>query len=243
MVAPFIMKHLDLRFGPGSRLAFGEDGNLVAEFNWRVQYDVCPTWLTLAIDHAKRATEHRIRRIEAWAGTSDELKAQTLLDEFQSSLQAVVAAATALEATYSAVLPLVQIPVMTRQSWQKNRTPRYAQVAEVLRRGFSLGNKHTKGIHANVREIYRLRDSAVHPTAELRPLVWHSEMKVPVEWQFDTYRARNTELIVAGVGQLLWQLSHHASIRNPRVQAFAVNMKLYLAELFPDGCPALPTAE
>ena len=122
MAAPFIMKHLNLGFGPGSRLVIGDDGNLSAEFNWHVQFDVCPTWLRIAIDHANRATYLGERRAEAWAGTDDKLKAQTLMDEFQSSLQAAVAAATALEATYSALLPLVDIPQSTLDHWSTAAT-------------------------------------------------------------------------------------------------------------------------
>lgn len=240
MTAPFIMKHLNLGFGPGSRLIFGADGQVHAEFNWQVQYDVCPTWLRLALDHLAESNRQRELRVIAWHGVNDDEKAKTLHAEFRASLQAIVCAATAVDATYASVNRLISVPLSVRQAWQKNRTPRFAQVHEVLRRAFCIGNNHAKGMYAGLREIYRLRDSAVHPAAEMKPLVLHPELKVPVEWQFDLYRAQNAATVVAGVGQLLWSLSHNRKPRHQSVVNFASNMRLYLSELYPGGVQQLP---
>ena len=239
----FIMKGLTLGIGAGSRLEFNEAGELQAHFNWQLHFDVAPTWLRIALDHATSAEEQRLKRVAAWAGLDENLKAATLQAEFKDSIQAVVAAATAVDATYASLFQLIAIPPALKESWQKNRTPRFAQVSEVFKRAFALGNKSTAIVYQNVRETYKLRDLAVHPAGVSKPPVWHSEMKVAVEWQFDTYRSKNAALIVAAVSRLYWQLAHNTKPKNPKVQQYAENLKVYLAELFPAGEPAMPGAD
>ena len=162
--------------------------------------------------------------------------------EFKDSIQAVVAAATAVDATYASLFQLITISPALKESWQKNRTPRFAQVSEVFKRAFVLGNKNTAIVYQNVRETYKFRDLAVHPSGISKPPVWHGEMHVAVEWQFDTYRAKNASLIVAAVSRLFWQLAHNTKPKNLKVQQYAENLKIHLAEMFPEGEPTMPSA-
>ena len=178
--------------------------------------------------------------MSAWQGTDDEAKARTLQSEFQASIQAVVAAATALDATYASVSKLIQIPADEREAWRRNRKARSAQVSEVLRRAFCIGEDQAKRMREDLKEIYRVRDLAVHPAAEMKPFVSHSEMNVLVEWQFDLYRASKAIMVVAGAGQILWVLAHNTKPTLPAIKNFASNMKIYLQELYPKGEPALP---
>jgi len=240
MTGIFIMKGLTLGMGPGSRLEFNEAGELQAHFNWQLHFDVAPTWLRIALNHASSAEKQRIKRVAAWAGSDENLKAATLQAEFEDSIQAVVAAATALDAAYSSLFQIVPMTPGLKQSWQKNRTPRFAQVSEIIKLAFSLNNKNTAIVYQNVREVYKFRDLAVHPTGISKPPVWHGEMQVAVEWQFDTYRAKNAVLLVTAVSRIFWQLAHNTEPRNPKVQQYATNLKVYLAEIFPGGEPAMP---
>ena len=48
----------------------------------------------------------------------------------------------------------VAIPAATLASWRRNRTPRYSQVAEVLRIAFGVKGKGLAALKHNLQEIY-----------------------------------------------------------------------------------------
>src|SRR5271170_6824800 len=75
-----------------------------------VHFDVCPTWLELAIRHLSDAQVAQAARVEAWKGADENARAGALQWEFEASLQAIVAAATAIDALYAAVRPKVKLP-------------------------------------------------------------------------------------------------------------------------------------
>src|SRR5271170_1911803 len=111
-----------------------------------VHFDVCPTWLELAIRHLSDAQVAQAARVEVWKGADENARAGALQWEFESSMQAIVAAATAIDALYAAVRPKVKLPQTLVDKWREKRTPRHIQIAEVLRRALSLGPRAARAL-------------------------------------------------------------------------------------------------
>ena len=238
----FIMRGVSIGFGPGARLEFDEHGGIKADFQWHFQYEVSPPWLKIALGHAKEAQQWKERRVVAWQGTDDNLKASTLEGECASSMQAITAAAIAVDALYASVQPMIILPPTLVDTWRKKRTPRQAQVSEVIRRAFSLGNASGGMVKQNVSQIFALRDLAVHPSAHMKPAVLHPELNIGLEWRFEAFRAHNACLLVSAAGNLFWQLMHRTRPKNKKVQNYAENMKVFLAEIYPSGEPTITSS-
>ena len=145
-------------------------------------------------------------RIAAWAGVNEEEKAKTLEREFEASMQQHSAAAIALDAFYSVIQTHVQLPPSTVKQWRTKRTSRYSQVTEVLRRGFHLKPTGTQTLRQNLKEVYRFRDLAVHPSGKIEVPLLHPEIQVGVEWRFAYFRAANAETLVNAATAIIWDL-------------------------------------
>ena len=174
----------------------GEDGSLTPSLNLLFRYDVWPTWISVALGHLTRALDAEARRLHAWRGTDDEAKFMALEAEFEASMQATVASAIALDAFYAVLRTHVKLPALTIAAWRRNRTARHAQVATIIAAAFRLTNDGARTIKASVKEIYRLRDKAVHPAGIVEPAVYHPELDVGVEWRFVLFRAAHARAIV-----------------------------------------------
>lgn len=155
-----------------------------------------------------------------WAGTDENAKAQCLEAEFESSMQAIMAAAIAWDAVYSVLRQHVEIPPAMVERWRKGRTARYSQVAEVVQRAFALNAEGAAALRANLKEIYRYRDLAVHPSGKLRAALLHPELNVGVEWRFVYFRASNAELAVSAAAAMLWDLAHNGKAKDPKITEY-----------------------
>src|SRR5919106_477049 len=172
----------------GLRISIGDDGKVNSSLTLHVRFDVCPTWVELSLRHLATAIEARAGRQAVWAGTDEEAKAAALEREFEASMQAVMAAAIALDAFYAMLRPHVGLPPALVERWRTERTARFSQVTEVIRRAFRLQPKGTGALRANLREIYRVRDLAVHPSGRIEAPIYHPELNVGVEWRFAYFR-------------------------------------------------------
>jgi hypothetical protein len=221
----------------------GEDGRLKGNLVLHVRFDVCPTWVELALRHLDDAKAKRAARDIAWLGTDEQEKAAALEREFESSMQAVMAAAIALDAFYSIMQTHVKLPPQLVTQWRTKRTPRYSQVAEILRRAFQLKPKGTAVLRQELKEIYRLRNLAVHPSGKIEAPILHPEIKVGVEWRFAYFCAHNAELIVNAATGILWELAHRGNARDSQIKDYMVALRQRLSELFPSGHPLKPAAD
>lgn len=80
----------------GLTFSIGDDGQLKgSSLTIHVHYDVCPTWLELAFRHLADAEDRGLARIAAWQSDDQDARAATLEREFESSMQAMMAAAIA----------------------------------------------------------------------------------------------------------------------------------------------------
>ena len=104
----------------GLTITFGHDGKPNANLKLHVRFDVCSTWCELALRHLADARSRCADRIVAWAGTNEDYKATSLEREFEASMQAIMAAATALDAFYS----VIQTHVNRRRCLWSSGAPR-----------------------------------------------------------------------------------------------------------------------
>ena len=157
-------------------------------------------------------------------------------------MQAIMAAAIALDAFYSLMQTHVQLPPSLVTRWRTKRTARYSQVTEILRRAFHLKPEGTAVLRQNLKEIYRLRDLAVHPSGKIEAPILHPEINVGVEWRFAYFRAHNAELIVNAATRILWDLAHGGKPKDSKIQEYMAALRQRLAELFPTGHPTAAVA-
>lgn len=215
----------------GLKLWIGPDGKIKGSLKLHAHFDVCPTWFDLAFCHVKKANEYKKARDAAWSSNNSEAKSDMLQREFESAMQAIMAAATAVEAFYSAVSDKITISDALKKKWRANRTGRYAQVSEVLRQAFGLGAKGTKVFRQNLKEIYRFRDLAVHPRGRLEDPVLHPELQVGVEWRFAFFRAHNADQIVRVAYAMVVDLISTGRPKKKAVQEYSVSLKTLIDQI------------
>lgn len=203
----------------------------------QVHYDVCPTWCELALKHLADAKDRAEERIQAWTGADENAKGITLEREFESSMQAIMAAAIAVDAFYAVIQTHVVLPAGLIEQWRKGRTARYSQVCQVISRAFKLKPEGAQILKFHLKQIYRLRDLAVHPTGKLGEPILHPEIDVGVEWRFISFRATNAELVVHHATAVLWQLANTAQPKSEQTKRYVAALSKRLKELFPSGHP------
>ncbi|WP_353117465.1 hypothetical protein [Nitratidesulfovibrio sp.] len=226
----------------GLTIGIGDDGNFTSKVTLHVRFDVCPTWTEISLRHLQEAKAKRVDRDIAWSGTDEEQKAATLEREFEASMQAIMAAAIAIDAFYSLVQTNVALPSSLVERWRTKRTPRYSQVAEVLRQAFSLRSKGVSTLRQNLKVIYRLRDLAVHPSGKIEAPLLHPELNVGVEWRFAYFCAHNAEQIFNAATWILWDLAHGGKPNDRKISEYMIALRNRLAEMFPDGHPNVSSA-
>lgn len=224
------------------QIRISEDGTVEGDpVKLNVSLDVCPTWIEIAQSHLEVASAARIARRSAWDGTDDELKQETLETEFVASMQAIMASAIAFDAFYAALQHRIDLPQSLIDKWKSGRTARYSQVTEVVRQAFTLKPAGTKLLRSVLKQLYRFRDLAVHPTAQLKEPQFHPELELGMEWRFVYFRASNAETAVGATGGLLWDLAHNGKAKNAKVAEYIKPLAGRLQEIYPNGPPKLAT--
>lgn len=218
-----------------------EDGKIEGDpITLYVRFDVCPSWIQIAKRHLDAALVAKDNRDITWLGTDENAKSQTLEVEFEASMQAIMAAAIAWDAAYAVLREHVIIPPTTLEKWRNGRTARYTQVAEVMRIAFKLKPKGTSMLRNNLKEIYRYRDLAVHPSGKIEAPLLHPELNLGMEWRFVYFRATNAELVVMASAAMLWDLAQNGKSKDPKISEYQKTLMSRLQEIFPNGAPVVP---
>lgn len=226
---------------PKFSIRIREDGQLDgAPITLHVRFDVCPTWIQVAKRHLEAALLARDHRNEIWSGKDEDAKARSLETEFESSMQAIMAVAIAWDAVYAILREHVILPPAMSEKWRSGRTARYTQVAEVIRRAFSLKPKGSALLRKNLKALYSYRDMAVHPSGKIAAPLLHPELGVGMEWRFVYFRARNAEMAVLGAAAMLWDLATNGQSKDEKVTEYQRTLRTRLEEVFPAGAPQVP---
>ena len=184
------------------------------------RFDVCPTWLELAIRHLSDAQVAQRERVAAWKGVDENSKAGALEWEFEASMQAIMASAIAFDAFCAAVQAKAQPPQSLIDQWREKRLPRHVQISEVLRNAFSLTAKEASNLRQNLGEIFRFRDLAIDPSAKSDAPILHPELRVGVEWRFAYFQCDNALLIVKATVRLICELVASRKPKDVDVQTY-----------------------
>jgi hypothetical protein len=204
----------------GLVISIGENPKPASSPPLHVHFDVCPTWLELAIRHLSDAQVAQVARVAAWKGADENSKAGALEWEFEASMQSIMASAIAVDAFCAVVQTKVQPPQSLIDQWREKRMPRHSQITEVLRNAFSLTVKEASTLRQNLGEIYRFRDLAVDPSARSDAPILHPELRVGVEWRFAYFRCENALLIVRATSRLIWELVASGKPKDADVQKY-----------------------
>lgn len=180
----------------GLSIGFDEQGNLTSSCTLHISIDLCPHWLLIAFTHVCAAEEAHAALLEANKADDAEAISSCLEREFVSGMQAMTAAAIAIDAFYAAVREHAPVPNDVIGTWQKNKTSRPKQISEVFRRAFPMlrrGNNNLKGI---IKEIFRFRDLAVHPKSVASEAVYYPAIDKNVEWRYQAFSFSNAVMVV-----------------------------------------------
>jgi len=204
----------------GLVISVDENRKPASSLTFHGHFDVCPIWLQFAIRHLSDAQVAQVSRVAEWKDADEDSKAAALEWEFETSLQAIMASALAVDAFCAVVQSKVQLPQSLIDEWRENRTPRDVQFSEVLRRAFSLAAKDASSLRQNLGEIFRFRDLAIDPSGKGDARILHPELRVGVEWRFAYFRAENALRIVRATLRLIWELVASGKPKDAEVQTY-----------------------
>ena len=205
---------------PGLTIALDENARPVTDLTAHGHFDVCPTWLELAIRHLSDAQVAQVARIAAWQGADENSKAGALEWEFEASMQSIMAASIALDAFCAAVQAKARPPQSATDQWREKRIPRHAEISEVLGVAFSLTAKEASNLRQNLGEIFRFRDLAVDPSSKSDAPILHPELRVGGEWRFSYFRCENAKLIVRVTLRLVRELVASGKPKDAELQKY-----------------------
>jgi hypothetical protein len=206
---------------PGGLLvAIGQEAEPTSSPTSHVHFDAWPTWLELAIRHLLDAQVAQRARIETWKDADEHSKTGALEREFEASIQAIMASGIAVDSFHALVQTRVDLPQSLIDEWRDKRTPRYLQISEVLRRGFSLEPKSVSSLRQTLAEIFRFRDLAIDPSGKMDVQILHPELGVGVEWRFAYFRYKNALLIVRATLRLIAELVASGKTKDADLQKY-----------------------
>lgn len=218
----------------------GAGGEPILNAKFDIAYDACIAWARIALRHRSDAIEAMTHRRHVWsdAAAAGHDKGEALEEEFQSSMQAIVAAATCLDAFYDHIHPLSPICDDTRKSWRRNRTSRAKQVSETIRTTFIIPPDQMHTLRKTIINLYRLRDSSLHPSSTPQPAFEHPELDIVTDWRIAAYRGDVADLLVCQIIGLLWDLARYSRSKHKKLTDFQKSYQEKLDQLLPGGRPA-----
>lgn len=163
-------------------LSLGLDGVNISHNSVSLRQDLCRYWLRIALAHLVDAAASNRDLIDADASGVEERLGPALEREFVVSMQAMVAAAIALDALYAAVKGRVNIPSQQLKGWKENnKTAQWKQMAEVIRISFYVSSNEFDTIRTHIEQVINFRGWAVHPPADQTAPVINPDINREVE--------------------------------------------------------------
>lgn len=210
---PAVPPSRGIRLQRGTRLrlsnlsfSIAPDGSVASDVSFSVAVDFTPYWLEIAADQVALAEERHTALLDALHAENEDRMDAAMQRECKASMQAMAAAAIALDAFYGVVKDMVELPTDLEDRWKEKRTARYRQVTEVLRRAFQVPPRSAVTLRADLREIFKWRDRAVHPSGVPSNPVRYAELSVDMDWRFVAFRAENARIVTAHAIKIVAQL-------------------------------------
>lgn len=198
------------------RLWIDDSGEVQANLEPQIAFEMWPLWMRVAIDHEQSARVARQQLIDA---TDDTQRAAALNDETRAGMVAISACAFALES--------MAISVATRASLHGVGKSKSAgrRVAEVLRQCFAVPNHQVTQWRKAVLDVFRFRNWAVHPDSAAQDPMEHPGLRAFVPRPANLYRLENS---VGSVDVTLSTVAKLPRVPRPgRGPNFAQSMKAW----------------
>ncbi|WP_441227969.1 hypothetical protein AB7813_08125 [Tardiphaga sp. 20_F10_N6_6] len=188
----------------------------MGEVKASLHYDVCPSWLAIAVDHLKAAKMARQELLEGRDSNDDEKRNRALEQEFATSMQVITSSAIAIDAFYAAIKNRLKSDAEPYDP-TKRRSARHAQVSELIRQAFQLKPKTFDQVRNIVEQIFKFRDQAVHPTGDFSDPTEHPELKVGVERRLVVFGYENAFKIIQTTVVVLSELATNGDAKNTAI--------------------------
>jgi hypothetical protein len=216
------------------QIRFDADGQTSSSMTLKVGLNMCPIWLHIAFQHLVASEEAHHWMMDAHKRNDDEAIGAALNEEATSGMQAIVTSCTAVDSFYASVKDRVPVPKELAKDWQQRKAPRYAQLAEVFRRAFTMGERSAQGLREALEQNFRFRGRATHPPAAAAAPVMYAEIERGVEWRLAEFRFDNARQVaglnLSVIAQLAGQPPRPGS---EAVQELATSTKAQIATLLP----------
>ena len=176
---------------------------------WSVSVDTSRFWLQIALQNLLECeSEHKT--LMQFRDRDHPAAAQALEREFLSGMQSTVACAAALEAFCLMARDRAGIT-------EKWKPPAYKRVVETMVRLFAVNENFSDDTEDSLRQLFRYRNDAMHPSGEYSAPVRHPDLDAATEWRFVFFRFTNANKAVAFTLYLVGQLVHAANDGFPKL--------------------------
>ena len=227
----FLTKGMQINI-PEFSIRISPDGNIDATpLILHTTIDLCPYWLEIAYDHLRCTEDASEQLLNAKKEQNDERIADALKAEFTEGMQTIMASAVAMDAFYANVKERIAIPDDLIQTWRKNGTARYKQIAEVLRRAFLMSEDSAKQIRVILKHNFGFRDKAVHPPTGTTAPTLHSELNKVTDWRYVTFRYYNAKAIAGLTLSIITQTAMHPKNKHEGLKTYCETLSQQLAPL------------
>lgn len=206
-------------------LRIDDDGNISSDVELQTGIDMCPHWVDIAYGHLLVAENIHGQLILAVKEKDDPQIGTLLHNEFLSGMQAIMTSCIALDSHYASVRNFVKIDADTAKAWRKNRTARYAQIAEIFRRCFNIPPKISSQVRDTFKQYFNLRNMAVHPNQGTQKPVLYPEISRVADWRYSAFRYVNAKNVVHGTLKFIHQTSKKGlTLKNKPLLSYCKDM-------------------
>lgn len=160
-----------------------------ASIEYQVRSELWHHWLLIAEGAAVACRAAR----DANSGPDDGPAFGRLLEsEMRHAMLAFCASAAALEA-FTASLVVIEPKTCPPRPKEGKKTPAYAKTFETIRRGFTLLPSGLPGLRDGLRQMFELRNAALHPPSGFVTPGLHPAFNVAIDTRMLQFRVENAE--------------------------------------------------
>ena len=167
--------------------------------------DMCPYWLEIAFEHLIKTETTHEKLLTAVTEKNESSIGELLQKEFVLGMQVVMASCIAIDSYYASIKKFANIPEELSSTWQNNRTARYTQIAETLKRVFIIPQDVFQQIRELLKQSFKLRDRAVHPKHGTDVPVLYPEIHKITDWRFSAFRYANAKAVAGHSLSLIFE--------------------------------------
>ncbi len=201
----FITKGMKVSI-PNPSLSINKSGEITAmEITIHTGLDMCPYWIEIAYTQLRKTEDIHKQLILAKNDNNESLMGELLQKEFTSGMQAIMAGCIAIDSYYASIKDFAEIPADEVRKWRKNRTARYKQIADTLKRMFSIPPDVFLSIRKFLKQSFGLRDMAVHPKNSTELTVLYPEISKNTDWRYSAFRYANAKAVVGYSLSIIYQ--------------------------------------